>query len=249
MLKKKYLEYLGLSEKEAEIYIELLRRDTASGIELCRSTNIKKATVYVVIDSLLKKGLVKEIGVGKRIHYHAETPDKFKEIYEKERLELETKLEDLNKIILELKSVDKRPGQRPVIRHYEGRQAVVDAIDQYVRQQDYSPGLDYGVYSYSLMKEIFRQKDIDEITKKRIENNIKFRAIYTGPETHFETDKNKELIKIDQEQFPIECDISIFRDEVRFHTLGKDIFGISIKNKEIATTLKSLIDYVFSSKK
>lgn len=249
MLKKKYLEYLGLSEKEATVYLELLRSDVMSGIELSRETGIKKATVYVIIEQLIKRGLVKEVKVGKRIHFHAETPDKFREMYEKERIEIETKLENVNNIISELKAIDRRVGERPVVKHYEGRQAMLDDIKHLTSEDGYSEKMDYAVYSYDLMSDIFKPRTLTQISQKQIEDNIKFRALYTGPKHHFEGNKEQELIKIDQDQFPIEANIMIYNDEVRFHTLGKDLFGISIKNKEIATTLKSMLNYIFSSRK
>ena len=84
-MNKKYLEYLGLTEKESSVYFELLKADSLSGIEVSRKTGIKKATVYVVIEDLMKKNLLKEVKVGKRMHYRAESPEKFKTIYEKKK--------------------------------------------------------------------------------------------------------------------------------------------------------------------
>ena len=128
-------------------------------------------------------------------------------------------------------------------------EAVKRAIDEYVAAEDFSSGKDYGIYSYDLLKKIFTDKDIKLIDEKRINNNIQFKAIYTGTDKVIEGDKNQELVKIDQDRFPILCDIGIFNDEVSIHTLGKKPYGILIKNKELATTLKSIIEYVFAQKR
>ncbi len=246
MIQKKYLEYLGLSEKEATIYMELLRADTLSGIELCRRTDIKKATVYVILESLISKDLIKEVNVGKRVHYCAESPDRFKEIFEQKKNNMELQLKKVNEIVNELKSIERHVGERPIVRFYEGKEAVRESIDDYVAQTGFSPGDDYGIYSYDRIEQILSKKDIEEIDKKRIQTNTKFKAIYSGSNKYMESRENQELIKIAQDQFPIECDISIFNDEVLIHTFGKDIFGISIKNKEFSTTMKSILDYIFS---
>lgn len=246
-MKNKYLEYLGLSEKEALIYLNLLKADSLSAIELSRITNIKKATTYIVIEELVKKNLVKEVQVGKRVHFQAESPEKFRTIYENKKNDVEEQLRRVDSIIAELKSVERKSGERPIIKFYEGKVAVKDEIAEYVKQEGFSEGEDFGIYSYDLMDKIFSKKDIENMDNARIKNNVRFNAIYTGTGKYYEKNKNQQLIKIDQEQFPITCDIGIFNDEVRIHTLGKDVFGIKIKNKEISTTLKSLIKYVFAS--
>lgn len=246
MIHKKYLEYLGLSDKEALLYIELLKSDSLSGIELSRNTGIKKATVYLIIDSLVSKDLIREIKVGKRIHFKAESPDQFKVIFDKKKYELESQMKNIQEIIFELKSIEKKVGTKPSVTYYEGKQAMKESIEEYVGQIGYSQGDDYGIYSYDLFEKIFSKKDIEEIDRKRIENNVKFKAIYTGGNKFIPNKPNQELIKIAQDMFPIESEILIFNDEVKIHTLGKDVFGISIKNKEFATTMKSLIEYVFS---
>lgn len=249
MIHKKYLEYLGLSDKEALLYIELLKSDSLSGIELSRNTGIKKATVYLIIDSLVSKDLIREIKVGKRIHFKAESPDQFKVIFDKKKYELESQMKNIQEIIFELKSIEKKVGTKPSVTYYEGKQAMKESIEEYVGQIGYSQGDDYGIYSYDLFEKIFSKKDIEEIDRRRIENNVKFKAIYTGGNKFIPNKPNQELIKVAQDMFPIESEILIFNDEVKIHTLGKDVFGISIKNKEFATTMKSLIEYVFSLRK
>lgn len=249
MIHKKYLEYLGLSDKEALVYIELLRSDSLSGIELSRNTGIKKATVYLIIESLVSKSLIREIKVGKRLHFKAESPDQLKVIFDKKKFELESQMRNIQEIIFELKSIEKKVGTKPSVTYYEGKEAVKSSIEEYVGQIGYSHGDDYGIYSYDLFEKIFSKRDIEEIDKKRIDNNVKFKAIYTGGNKFIPNKPNQELIKIAQDMFPIESEILIFNDEVKIHTLGKDVFGISIKNKEFATTMKSLIEYVFSLRK
>lgn len=249
MILKKHLEYLGLSEKESLVYIELLKSDTLSGIEIARFADIKKATVYVVLESLIQKNLVREVKVGKRMHFKAESPDQFKVLFDQKKTELEYQIKKIQEIIFELKSVDRRVGSKPQVVYYEGKEAVRDSIHEYVGQIGFSPGDDYGIYSYDLIEKIFTKKDIEDIDKKRIEHNVKFKAIYTGGNKFIPSKVNQELIKIAQDKFPIQSEILVFNDEVKIHTLGKDVFGISIKNKEFATTMKSLIEYVFSLRK
>ncbi len=245
---KKYLEYAGLSEKESELYLALLKTEAVSAIELARVTSLKKSIVYILLESLVKRGLVREVTVGKRIQYEAESPDMLRIVIQEKRNRVEEEARRLETIISELKTVERDLGERPIVQYYEGRDAVKRSIEEYVSAKDFSNGKDYGIYSYDLMNKIFSPKDIEEIDNKRIDSNVVFKAIYTGINKIIEGGINQKLIKIDQDRFPVLCDIGIFNDELRIHTLGKKPYGVFIKNKEIATTLKSIIEYIFSQK-
>lgn len=58
---EKYLQEIGLSEKEAQIYLALLQVDNDSIQGLSNRTKINRTTLYPVLESLSKKGLVSEI--------------------------------------------------------------------------------------------------------------------------------------------------------------------------------------------
>ena len=245
---KKYLEYAGLSEKEADVYLMLLKTKACSAIDISRKANLKKSIVYIILESLVKKGLVREVTVGKRVNYEAEAPNILRSFVQDKRNRFEEEARRIEVIIGELKTIEKDLGERPEVHFYEGREAIKNAVDEYVSLKGFSSGKDYGIYSYDLMNQIFTPKDIASIDQKRIDHNIVFKAIYTGSNKIIEGKANQDLIKIDQDRFPIHSDISIFNDEIRIHTLGKKPYGIFIKNKEIAITLKSLIEYIFAQK-
>lgn len=246
MIKIKYLESFGLTEKEALVYFELLKSDVMSGIEISRETKLKKATVYVVLESLKAKKLVKEVKVGKRIHFMSESPEVLRKVLDEKQADLDHQYKKIDEIIFELKSTERKIGQRPIVKFYEGKESVKQSIHEFVSQVGYSPGNDYGIYSYDHSEKTFTKQDIDEIDVRRIRNNIKFKALYSGSTKFIPSHGDRELIKIAQDKFPIDADISIYGNEVLIHTFGKTIFGISISSAEFANTMKSLIEYVFS---
>jgi sugar-specific transcriptional regulator TrmB len=245
----KYLEYIGFSDKEALVYSALLRMDKATVAQLCKETGVPKSTVYLVLETLKKKDLVREIEGGKKDLFCAESPERLRELIADERMKLVEKEKRVEEVIQELNSTEKLPGDKPDVKFFEGKAGIRESIEEFVNAKFYSEKVDYGIYSYDLMKKIFSERDIARFDEKRVHDNIHFRAIYSGYEVEIPRSKMQESIKIDQEQFPIQADIGIFNDEVRFHTLGDSVWGVTIKNKEIATTLKSLIEYVFCLKK
>lgn len=103
----KYLQDIGLSEKEATIYIALLSFDKVSIAELSKKAEVKRPTTYVILDSLAKKGLVSEISVEKKTYYMAEPPEKLGLFVERQIHLLEGSRKSLEIIIPKLKDLVK----------------------------------------------------------------------------------------------------------------------------------------------
>lgn len=230
------------------MYLTLLGVGVISAIELAKKTGLKKSIVYLILESLVKRGFVREVTIGKRVKYEAESPEVLRKIIKDKQGKLDEEIKRIETIISELKSIERDLGEKPEAKFFEGRDGVKQSIHEYVSAEGFSEGKDYGMYSYDVFKKLFTDNDIKDIDNKRVHNNIRFKAIYSGIEKVIDGDKTKEVIKIDQDRFPILCDIGIFNDDVRIHTLGTKPYGIFIKSKELATTLKSLMEYVFSQK-
>ena len=53
--------------------------------------------------------------------------------------------------------------------------------------------------------------------------------------------------KIPADKFPISCDIAVYDDKVRIVALGGRLIGIIIEDKEIAKTMKSVLNLAWES--
>ena len=122
---------LGFDEREASVYVSLLQVDTASVIQIARKTDINRSTVYTVLDSLAKKGLVSEVRVGKKIHYQAEKPERLETYVEQQQLLLAEQSKRLKDIIPMLKTVSRETGERPVVKYFEGRSGIVASTEEF----------------------------------------------------------------------------------------------------------------------
>ena len=57
------LKTLGLNQKEASIFLASLELGPATISDIARRSNIKRTTVYNLIEPLLQKNLVSKVGV------------------------------------------------------------------------------------------------------------------------------------------------------------------------------------------
>src|SRR3989338_5621069 len=74
------LKQMGLSEKQAEVYLSLLELGESPMTKIARKANLKRPTVYLIIDELMVLGLCSEIVKGKKKVYSATHPRRLVEI-------------------------------------------------------------------------------------------------------------------------------------------------------------------------
>ncbi len=66
---------IGLTKSESELYVVSLELGAASAIQLGQKAGLSRQMIYVLLPSLLEKGLMKQVSIGKRHYYQAVNPD------------------------------------------------------------------------------------------------------------------------------------------------------------------------------
>ncbi len=107
------LQELGLSEKEAAIYLAALSLGPCSVLQLSRTSDIKRTTIYPLIDSLTHKGLVVREMRGWKEYMVASDPVMLQQL-------LEQRKHDLNALLPELSALHNSERIGDVVRQYEG---------------------------------------------------------------------------------------------------------------------------------
>lgn len=107
------LEELGLTNAEAKIYLALLREGQSKTGRIIDATKMQSSTVYHVLGSLIEKGLVSYVMIGKVKHYKAESPDAL-------LLFLEDKKSRYEEILPQLKGMEQMSEHKQTAKVYEG---------------------------------------------------------------------------------------------------------------------------------
>ena len=237
---KKYLIEIGLSEKEAEVYLSLLEGDSYSILTLSKKTKINRTTIYSVIKSLLEKGLVSETTINTKTRYLAESPDRLETFINNQKNLLEENSKKLIDIVPQLKSIQREMGERPIVKYFEGKEGLLSGTEDIFKDPVPMEKL-YMIYPKDLVDEIFKKEETTKLKAKRTSKKIQGLSIYTYKNGTIPSDETSTRIKIDGDKYPIDCDISIYKDKVRIATLKKNLSGIYIQSADLAETLKSLV--------
>jgi sugar-specific transcriptional regulator TrmB len=107
------LQSIGLTQKEATIYLSCLELGHASITHIAKKSTIKRPTVYVILESLEMRGLVNTTTQGKRTLYGVEEPHKLVGLLAEKQRSLQTVLPFLT-------ALNNRSETKPKVRFYEG---------------------------------------------------------------------------------------------------------------------------------
>lgn len=121
------LQNLGLTEKEAGVYLALLQMGQGSAYAISSKSGIKKPTTYVILDELRQKGLVLKVPRVKKQLFIAKSPEEFFSAA-KERLNM---AEDVLPEIMAMAE-----GKKPKVKtlYYEGVSGAKEALNYRIKE-------------------------------------------------------------------------------------------------------------------
>jgi HTH-type transcriptional regulator, sugar sensing transcriptional regulator len=101
------IERLGLTEKEAKLYVTSLRIGPSSMQTLAAKSHIDRGTAYHVAKTLRQKGLFHQISGGKRPLFGVTDPQQFFSYVEEQKRQADAHYEAMQEVIGDLKSLYK----------------------------------------------------------------------------------------------------------------------------------------------
>ncbi len=224
------LQKLGLTEKEAKVYLANLELGPAKIPAIAEKSGIKRTTVYVIINSLIQKGLVSFFQSKKTKKFIAEEPRKIS-------LLLKEKQDILKKIMPELEALVKtKKEKRPEVRFYKGQQGCVNILEQSLEKPN-SEVLFIGSVN-DIYKVISKEYDLYHYIPTRLKKKIKFKALFFKDKEALELKKieKKELrqIKFLPQSYFFPSSMLIFQDKIALVSSEKEFIGVMIQSPDLA---------------
>ncbi len=236
------LQSVGLSEKQARVYVAALFLGPSAVQKIAEQAEINRATTYVILDELAAMGLVSESTEGKKTVFVAEPPQSIERYLDAQNKQISDKQDELKNILPSLKEVSRSSDgvETPVVRFYKGIEGLRSKTSIYARKAKPKSQ----VYGFSNFDEVL--KEFPDILQSgpnlRQRKKISSKLMYSLSSGEIKSDKKilRETRKIDQ---PIAADINIYENAVVISTYkGKDSVGVAIESKDIASAMKQLFE-------
>src|SRR3989338_8022507 len=233
------LKKIGLSENEARVYLALLELGSETAQEIAKKAGVKRATTYVQLDALMKMGLVTSFEKGKKSYFRAEDPEHLMKIAEREKKVSRERESALEEILPDLGKLYLSAGERPRVRFFDGVEGLETMQAEFLKS-----GAEL-VESFSSADDVAKifPKFGEEYEPQKIKKKIQSKVIYTSANCSFLKEVDmialRESRYIPPDEFPVSCDISIYKNTVSISVLRGKIFGILVEGEEIAKSMRS----------
>lgn len=243
MLERDLVE-IGLNEKEAKIYLASLELGQSVVQDIAKKAGVNRATTYFVIEGLMKMGLMSSFHKGKKQYFIAADPDKLVEVLEQEKNTIEKRKDNLKKLLPQLQSINNKQNNRPVVKYYEGKEGIKTMVSEVLKAAKGEVDM---AYSVDALNKLFTEEDKIEWRKVRIKRDLYTKAIYTYKDGILQNIPKSDSRKVPFDKFPITCDIAVYDEKVRIADLSKRLIGVIIEDKEIARSMKAILDLAWEA--
>jgi sugar-specific transcriptional regulator TrmB len=234
---KNLLRRIGFSEKETKVYLATLELGKGTVSEVARRAGVGRTYGYIVLDTLVGKGLVNISGKNPKQEYVAESPRKLYEYLEKELKSQKEMLSEVKEMLPELALIHNAE-DRPKVKFYEGIEGIKEVYEDTLN----SKGDIVGFVTYEELHKAMPNY-FPKYYKRRASKGIRGRGIVTDtPEAKIRERLNKSenrTTALVPKEFYFYPEINIYDDKVMIAS-WREKLGITIESGEIADAMKKI---------
>jgi len=248
-----HIEELGLSNKEARVYLACLSLGASVVQKIAEQAGIKRVTTYVILESLVGLGLVSQTTRGKKTYFMAEEPMNLERLVQKREEELREQRQNFAQILPALQAVKSMPSDTPNVRFYDSADGIKTIMNTFL-QQAKRPEVKkvYGFSNLDLVLSYFPEFRSGMANPQRSRAGIHSQFLYTsekGPIMH-DTDRvrNRESRWLPPDKFPMIGDFTLVGDSILMLSLGApNPVGITIASHELAEGLRVIFQVAWEA--
>ncbi len=232
---------LGIDEKAAAIYLATLLLGTTSVQHIARKSGLKRPTVYLHLDDLIKQGLIEHVPLHKKNYYRATDPVVIED-------RLKKNLSTFQAQMPRMQSLRADTMGKPQVRLLEGQEGIKQVYEEIRKTNSFrvwsNVGQEYGPFhnTYMELAETIKEQGIGvrEISANTKESRryIRLIAKVAGPSY------SVRMATVDG----IENDTIIYGDVIALFRLpGLNQFVVRIEDKTMADTMRAMFDMAWKT--
>lgn len=229
---------IGLNKNETKVYLDLIRNNNSSALEISRRTKIHRSNTYDALNSLIEKGFVKETIEEKKKIFHSINPKQIRNY-------ILQKKQEADLIIPHLIEFSEGNNKKESVSITKGVFALRNAILSLLE-------LNQPINVYGIPKgsgDILGNGFLEDFHKKRINKKILMRHIYNAEAS----ERIKKLNKMKYTEarhlarkYDTHVSTNICGDAVLIIIFTNPLSIIEIKSKEIADTYNKYFELLWT---
>jgi sugar-specific transcriptional regulator TrmB len=230
----------GLSSKEAKVYVALLELGETTPLDISRRIQMKRPTVYVILEGLLERGLVSYVRRGRGLRYSALDVRNLYSTQEDALTRLKNSLPMFAAFMRQGASA--RSSEMRVFEGVAGlRRAMEDTLTS---RGEILCWVDLELVTMKYFKTYWR-----EYLKKRITRKLRVRAIMVSDQAAAsfrlrDKEELRESVLIPKSRFPLHGEMNIYNDKIALLSYD-DPIAVVIQNRAMADMQRSIFNLSF----
>lgn len=234
----KILTDVGLTEKEAKIYLVLLELGEALPSVVAKKSGVKRPTTYLMLEQLCKKGLASSVKKSPYEYYQPVHPKVLLEDQEGKFLALQKALPEF----LELHSLY---SVSPQVSFFQGKEGIIHIMEDSLKtKSELLCWADVTLATQTLLKDYY-----PSYISKKIKRKVWLRGIFRYDQNALDVKRRskkelREVYLVPKDKFPFKNEINIYDDKVAIIS-HQDQVGVIIQNENIADTQRAIFNLGF----
>jgi len=242
-----YLGQLGLAEKESAVYLALLQLGQAPVQQIAKKAGIVRPTAYVILESLISKGLAKKGIIGKKTVFISSPPEDLDNLIRLKERQAKEQRERLQHLLPELRALYALSSDQPAIRLFEGKEGLKNLQREFI---EISNEPVYAIGSLDVQESLFPANSSeydDDVRGVRVRAGIKSYFIYASKKGKIITKEDDEKSKresryVPYDELPMASSVSAHGPLLSLVTFRKKIIGVLIEHADIADSFRAIFD-------
>ncbi len=238
---------LGLSEKEANVYLALLEIGRASVKQIAKKSVVNRTTAYEILEALSTRGVVSRSEEKGKVAYIAESPTRFEVVLRKEEQSLKQKKEHLQEAMPQLFALYNAMEDKPGVRFFEGEEGIAAAREA-MAFGTHGEHLAFAAYDEGTI----RMAKIAEEQRLRAAKRAYGRAVFAikpGIRVQPFDAKNWNVRTLSYEQFPFTGEINIGKGKIGAFVFKTKPLAFIIESQEITELFRVMFELAWGVSK
>lgn len=243
------LKSVGLSEKEAITYLDLVHYGESQTGKICERTKIPSSYIYTILNSLLEKGLVNYKLINNVKVFSASEPDTLAHLFEEKEKDIKKEKTELLRFISKLKMAAPEISRLSDFKYFHGIRGIKSLYTEIINS--WKKGDEYYVASAPL--ESFKRLEaffIKEVHKKRVKDGVKLKIIINKNSEKWGPVRSKmPLTQVRYLDVETKTEYGVMNDYFFLITYSEEPYGLLIRDKSFADTYKVFFDLLWKQAK
>ncbi|MFA5855011.1 MAG: helix-turn-helix domain-containing protein [Candidatus Gracilibacteria bacterium] len=241
----KILTDLGLSKKEATVYLSTLRTGSSGISTIAKRAMMSRSTTYNILHALKLKGFVK---LAKRTNVQYFSPIKPQEIVDvltAQKEELSEKMALVKTFLPQFEAIRNPAAETPKVSLYEGINGIKQVYEDILKCKNKET---FAAVSLDNISPRIKKWLIQSFTPRKIKRKIRSTMLIGSKQANSYRKLDKKHLRktctVPDKKYPFEVEIDVYDgDKTAFISFDeKELMGVIVESPKIARSIKSLLE-------